>query len=591
MAAILIYLIKWAILLASGVALFMLLMRGETFHRFNRWLLLSIAVFSMVLPAVNFSIESPMARFSSVIEQLVVGDTGVNDEVAIVVEEPLVQMIVTDKISEGEITLWQHITSLDALEWVLVVYVIVALLLVVRLLYMYVRIVAILRSGVREDISLYGVKSRARLTVHSADYKPFSWFGWMSISRTDLDECGREILTHEAAHVQCRHSFDILFADIIIILQWFNPMAWIMKSLLKDIHEYEADSAVLTAGVDAKSYQLLIIKKAVGARLYSIANSFNHSLTKKRITMMYKEKSSLWRCTKALYIVPLAVLAACSFSSPKSDVEDKGNEKIVNTATDGEISNLDVQVSRDGREVVDVLNVRKDPEVAAEYPGGTPALMRFLSTKVKYPKEAEKRGEQGKAYVQFVVKSDGNVDYVQIAKTSGSKVLDDEAVRVVKSMPRWTPAKQDGENVSSMLTLPVAFKLGDVPTVAVDAPEGKNEVVDVKITAVDEEIYQVVEQVPEFKGGMDALMKYLSSNINYPQEAKDKNIQGKALIRFVVEKDGSITDVEVARSSGNDLLDQESMRVVKSMPKWNPGKQSGRAVRTRFVLPVMFRLQ
>ena len=569
----------------------MLLMRGETFHRFNRWLLLSIAVFSMVLPAVNFSIESPMARFSSVIEQLVVGDTGVNDEVAIVVEEPLVQMIVTDKISEGEITLWQHITSLDALEWVLVVYVIVALLLVVRLLYMYVRIVAILRSGVREDISLYGVKSRARLTVHSADYKPFSWFGWMSISRTDLDECGREILTHEAAHVQCRHSFDILFADIIIILQWFNPMAWIMKSLLKDIHEYEADSAVLTAGVDAKSYQLLIIKKAVGARLYSIANSFNHSLTKKRITMMYKEKSSLWRCTKALYIVPLAVLAACSFSSPKSDVEDKGNEKIVNTATDGEISNLDVQVSRDGREVVDVLNVRKDPEVAAEYPGGTPALMRFLSTKVKYPKEAEKRGEQGKAYVQFVVKSDGNVDYVQIAKTSGSKVLDDEAVRVVKSMPRWTPAKQDGENVSSMLTLPVAFKLGDVPTVAVDAPEGKNEVVDVKITAVDEEIYQVVEQVPEFKGGMDALMKYLSSNINYPQEAKDKNIQGKSLIRFVVEKDGSITDVEVARSSGNDLLDQESMRVVKSMPKWNPGKQSGRAVRTRFVLPVMFRLQ
>ena len=591
MAAILIYLIKWAILLASGVALFMLLMRGETFHRFNRWLLLSIAVFSMVLPAVNFSIESPMARFSSVIEQLVVGDTGVNGEVAIVVEEPLVSTIVTDKISEGEITLWQHITSIGALEWALIVYAVVALLLVVRLLYMYVRIVAILRSGVREDISLYGVKSRARLTVHSADYKPFSWFGWMSISRTDLDECGREILTHEAAHVQCRHSFDILFADIIIILQWFNPMAWIMKSLLKDIHEYEADSAVLTAGVDAKSYQLLIIKKAVGARLYSIANSFNHSLTKKRITMMYKEKSSLWRCTKALYIVPLAVLAACSFSSPKSDVEDKGNEKIVNTATDGEISNLDVQVSRDGREAVEVLNVRKDPEVAAEYPGGTPALMKFLSTKVKYPKEAEKRGEQGKAYVQFVVKSDGNVDYVQIAKTSGSKVLDDEAVRVVKSMPRWTPAKQDGENVSSMLTLPVAFKLGDVPTVAVDAPEGKNEVVDVKITAVDEEIYQVVEQMPEFKGGMDALMKYLSSNINYPKEAKDKNIQGKSLIRFVVEKDGSITDIEVARSSGNELLDQESLRVVKSMPKWNPGKQSGRAVRTRFVLPVMFRLQ
>ena len=590
MAAILIYLIKWALLLVVGVALFMLLMRGETFHRFNRWLLLAIAVLSMVLPAMNFSIESPMRRFSSLIEQLVMGDDGANVNVSIMVDAPIMQSVIDDNVTDNA-TLWQHISSFGTLEWVLVVYVFVALLLVVRLLYMYVQIVTILRSGVRDDISQYGVDSCAHLMVHNTNYKPFSWFGWVSISRTDLDECGREILTHEAAHVHYRHSFDILFADIIIILQWFNPMAWIMKSLLKDIHEYEADSAVLTAGIDAKSYQLLIIKKAVGARLYSIANSFNHSLTKKRITMMYKEKSSLWRCTKALYIVPLAVLAACSFSSPKSETEDKGNEKIVNTATDGEISNLDVQVSRDGREVGEVLNVRKDPEVAAEYPGGTPALMRFLSTKVKYPKEAEKRGEQGKAYVQFVVKSDGNVDYVQIAKTSGSKVLDDEAVRVVKSMPRWTPAKQDGENVNSMLTLPVMFKLGDIPTVSVDAPEGKNEVVDVKITAVDEEIYQVVEQVPEFKGGMGALMKYLSSNINYPQEAKDKNIQGKAFISFVVEKDGSITDVEVMKSSGNDLLDQESLRVVKSMPKWNPGKQSGRAVRTRFVLPVMFRLQ
>ena len=371
MAAILIYLIKCAILLASGVALFMLLMRGETFHRFNRWLLLAIAAFSMVLPAVNFSIDSPMARFSSVIEQLVVGDAVVNSEVSIMIEEPLAQMIVADNVSEDGVTLWQHITSLDALEWGLIVYAVVALLLVVRLLYMYVRIVAILRSGVREDISLYGVKSRARLTVHSADYKPFSWFGWISISRTDLDECGREILTHEAAHVQCGHSYDILFADLIIILQWFNPMAWIMKGLLKDIHEYEADSAVLTAGVDAKSYQLLIIKKAVGARLYSIANSFNHSLTKKRITMMYKEKSCLWRCTKALYIVPLAVLAACSFSSPKSEAEDKGNEKIVNTATNGEISNLDCRLQemkkRLQRYSLLLRNPRLQPSIPVEH--------------------------------------------------------------------------------------------------------------------------------------------------------------------------------------------------------------------------------
>ncbi len=593
MAAIVIYLIKWALLLAAGVALFMLLMRGETFHRFNRGLLLAIALLSMALPAVKFSIDSPMARFSSAVEWLVGGGSDTEQGPSIMIGEP--QSVLLDDAPASDASPLQRIASLGALEWLFVVYVAVALLLVARLLYMYVRIIAILRSGRREDISAHCPESSAHLVVHNADYKPFSWFFWIVISRTDLRECGREILTHEAAHVQRAHSYDILFADLIIILQWFNPMAWIMKSLLKDIHEYEADSAVLTAGVDAKSYQLLIIKKAVGARLYSIANSFNHSLTKKRITMMYKEKSSLWRCTKALYIVPLAVVAACSFSSPESKSEGKGNEKIVNTATDGEISNLDVQVLRNGREAVEVLDVCKNPEVAAEYPGGVPAMMRFLSTKIKYPKGAQEKHEEGKTHVQFVVKSDGAIDYVQIANSSGSKALDDEAVRVVKSMPRWTPAQMNGKNVSTMFTLPVVFKLGGgVPQVAVDAPKprtGEREIADVKITLVDEKIYQVVEQMPEFKGGATALMQFLSKNINYPKEAAEQKIQGKAFIGFVVEKDGSITDVNVVKSSGNDLLDQESVRVVKSMPRWNPGKQGGKAVRVRFTLPVMFRLQ
>ncbi|MBR3855577.1 MAG: TonB family protein [Bacteroidaceae bacterium] len=599
MAAIVIYLIKWALLLAAGVALFMLLMRGETFHRFNRGLLLAIALLSMALPAVRFSIDSPMARFTSAVEWLVGGEKDNVLGPSIMIDEPMA--VVLDDAPAADASPWQRIASLGALEWLFIVYVVVALLLVVRLLYMYVQIIAILRSGRREDISAHCPGSGAYLIVHDSDYKPFSWFRRVAISRTDLCECGREILTHEAAHVQCGHSYDILFADLIIILQWFNPMAWIMKSLLKDIHEYEADSAVLTAGVDAKSYQLLIIKKAVGARLYSIANSFNHSLTKKRITMMYKEKSSLWRCTKALYIVPLAVVAACSFSSPESKSEGKGNEKIENRATDGKISSLDVAVTDAGagaapeRDVPEVLNVVKEPDVAAKYPGGMPAMMQFLSRKIKYPKEAQEKREEGKTHVQFVVKSDGTIDCVQVARSSGSQALDDEAVRVVKSMPRWTPAQKDGENVNTMFTLPVVFKLGGgVPQVAVDAPEsrtGKQEIVDVKVTLADEAIYQVVEQQPEFKGGANALMKYLSSNINYPREAMEQNIQGKAFIGFVVEKDGSITDVNVVKSSGNELLDQESVRVVKSMPKWNPGKQSGRAVRVRFTLPVMFRLQ
>lgn len=582
MIAIAIYLVKWALLLSAGVVLFMLLMRGETFHRFNRVLLLAIALFSMALPAIKFSIDSPMARFSLVVEWLLRGDTDTTADVSIMIDEPLAPSIIIDEAIEAQSSLWQQVISMEALEWFFVVYVVVALLLVVRLLYMYVQIITILRSGRREDISSYCDDCEVRLLVHDGNYKPFSWFGWVAISRTDLGECGREILTHEAAHVRYRHSCDILLADLIIILQWFNPMAWIMKSLLKDIHEYEADSAVLTAGVDAKSYQLLIIKKAVGARLYSIANSFNHSLTKKRITMMCKEKSSLWRCTKALYIVPLAVVAACTFSSPQDSTGDKGNEKVVNEETTSE------------RKVVEVMNVVREPDVQAEYPGGEQALMKFLSSKIKYPKEAREQGLQGKSYVEFMVRDNGSIDAVRVTKSSGSQALDDEAVRVVKSMPRWTPAKYNGENVNSMLTLPVAFKLGDVPQVTAEMPIGQNkkdEVVHVSIVLKDEKVYQVVEHQPEFKGGQGELMKFLQSNVEYPQEAREQNIQGKAFVCFVVEKDGSITDVKIMKSSGSDLLDQEAMRVVKSMPRWEPGKQGGKVVRVKFTVPVMFRLQ
>ena len=430
MSEFVIYLIKSSLLLSVGVALFMLLMRGETFHRLNRLLLLTLAVLSLAVPALRFSVNSPMARFSSIIEQVVKGTDEPVLAPAVVYDwgEPFVAQVVTGGDAVTAPSLWQRVTSLDALHWVLAVYVFVALLLAVRLLYMYARVVGILRCGKREEAALYNIKDKSvRLVVHDRQYKPFSWFGWVSISRADLAECGNEILLHEAAHVQRGHSFDILFADIVIVLQWFNPMAWIMKGLLKDIHEYEADSAVLAAGVDAKSYQLLIIKKAVGARLYSIANSFNHSLTKKRITMMCKEKSSLWQCTKALYILPLAVVAACTFSSPQDATSDKGSEKVVNN----EVSAVD----SDAELVYQIV------EQQPEYPGGTAELMRYLMKNIKYPAESRQRNSQGKVFVGFVIKKNGSIGDVDVVKTSGDDLLDAEAVRVVKAMPAWVPGK------------------------------------------------------------------------------------------------------------------------------------------------------
>lgn len=588
METIVIYLIKSGLLLAVGVALFMLLMRNETFHRFNRWLLLVIALVSVLIPTVNFGVDTPMALFSSAIEQMIGGVSDVSDAV-VGFEEPLMSSVVTDESHNGAHALWQYLLQLDTIAWVLILYFAVVALLVLRLLYMHIQIVNILHSGTREEAALHNIiDNDVRLVVHNNRYKPFCWFSWVAISRADLADCGREILAHESAHVHFKHSYDILFADLLIIIYWFNPMAWVMKSLLKDIHEYEADSAVLAAGVDAKSYQLLIIKKAVGARLYSIANSFNQSLTKKRIIMMCKEKSSLWQCAKALYILPLAVVAACTFSSPQNAAD--GNSEAVNN----EVVNSEAVASDSNTE-----HVYQEVELKPEFPGGMKELMGYLSKNIKYPKESYQKNSQGKVFVRFVVKKDGSIDDIEIQRTSGDDLLDAEAMRVVKAMPAWVPGKQDGKNVNVQFILPVVFRLqgGNAPAAPsmnsnADSENSLPEVVTTTYANENSEtIHNVVEQQPEFPGGMQELMKFLMDNIKYPEEALKANIQGKALVGFVINKDGSITDVGIYKSAGNDLLDAEAMRVVKAMPKWKPGMQKGKAVNVRFTLPVMFRLK
>lgn len=587
MEELLIYLIKSALTLVISVSLFMLLMSRETFHRFNRILLLTVSIFSLTMPLISININSPFKRISTLIETFVKGDA--DTTVATNVSQPIIEEIIatpTHFEASSEI-----ITLATTAEIAAFIYIAVALLLTLRLIYMYAQVACILRKGKAADASHY-TDTPLRMRIHNQGYAPFSFFGWISISESDMAEGGRQIITHEAAHVKYRHSWDILFADLLIILQWFNPIAWVTKSLLKEIHEFEADEAVISSGVDAKQYQLLIIKKAVGSRLYSIANSFNHSLTSKRITMMCKKKSNQWHIAKALYFVPVAVIAACTFSSPSGDKNSsglKGSEKNVNLATDN-VQN----VATEANPTTEESRSSNDPvfqvvEQQPTFPGGLQEAMKYLQKNIKYPEEAKSEEAEGKVYVRFTVETDGSIGEVGVMKSSGNEHLDAEAVRVVTAMPKWEPGKQGGKVVRVRMVLPVAFAfkpenssntLPEVTTIqySIDAPP-------------TDEVYQVVEQMPEFPGGMKELMGYLSRSIKYPAKARQENKMGKSHISFVVEKDGSISDVTVAKSSGNQELDEESLRVVKSMPKWNPGKQSGKAVRVRFTLPITFRLQ
>ena len=475
MGAFIVYIIKSSLLLAMLVSLFMLFMSRETFHKLNRYLLLCIVVVSLALPFANVGVSTPLQGlfdsiengFTKIDDALPVADVLLADEQPMMATQPLVATFdaVADvtpvSIEEKGSTapLWQIV--------VLVIYVLGVVLLVIRQLVMYVQLSRLIMRSSKVSAEQYGLRN-VKLRLHSGEEKPFSWFGWVVVSNKDMDEGAREILTHEAAHVRAGHSWDILLADAVIIMQWFNPLAWIMKNTLKDIHEFEADEAVISSGVNAKQYQLLIIKKAVGARLYSIANSFNHSLTKKRITMMCKEKSSKWSRAKALYILPVAAVAALSFSTVENanaEPDCKVNE-IVSDGTISGVENNAQVVEVDSICEIDQVPTNDGPEkicqvveVQPEFPGGMKEMMKYLQSNLKYPEVAKAAGAEGKAFVQFVVKADGSIENVEIMRSSGDASLDAEALRVVKAMPKWKPAMNKGKAVNVKFVLPIVYKL------------------------------------------------------------------------------------------------------------------------------------
>ncbi len=515
MGAFAVYILKSSLLLALLVSLFMIFMSRETFHKLNRYVMLSLIFLSLSLPLVDAGIENPLAGAFAAVEdsftdkrvvvQHAAGSTETKKETVELEagqypdfseQVPLIsfddmaadaasaQMVFLPETSNPKPQVKETVVVEEAALWIKIlfaVYILGVLFLVVRQMAMYVQVARIIMRSRVEDASLYGCEG-IKMRVHGGKEKPFSWFRWIVVNENDLEDGAREILIHETAHARSGHSWDIVLADAVIIMQWFNPLAWIMKSSLKDIHEFEADEAVINSGVNAKQYQLLIIKKAVGARLYSIANSFNHSLTKKRITMMCKEKSKKWRCAKALYIVPVAAIAALMFSSvgtanaTESETLAKGSENVLNEtssyaenlpAADNNANHSGVHAQADGIEdsagakikAAEMSSSRGDGDVVPQFPGGTDALMKYLASNIKYPEDAKAAGKQGKVYLAFTVKSDGSIANVSVIRSAGHKSLDNEALRVVKAMPKWTPGTKDGKAVDIKYTLPVAFML------------------------------------------------------------------------------------------------------------------------------------
>ena len=454
-----VYSLKSSLCLTAFYLFYKLLLSRDTFHRFNRVALLSIMMLSTIIPWMAFLI-TPAGQSLDIMIDL----SSVQSEILPVTAETPPSRL---------------------LSLILLLYLTGCVLYFIQSLRSLFHIFRLIRKG--EQIRIH---NDILLTIHADErIAPFSWMRNIVISRTDLNEAGETILLHEQAHISQHHSVDLLLAELFLLFQWYNPAAWLLFHELKNIHEFEADRSVLAQGIDAKQYQLLIIKKAVGTRLYSMANSFNHSNLKKRITMMLQKKSNSWARLKYAYVLPLAVISLIAFARPEIS---KSFDEISNA----KVSNLILKVD--------------PPKVEKIFPETPPPIDNAPS----------------------VTESDENV------------------------------ALPDTKPISS--TPPIVAQAADT-------------------TLVDD----IVDEMPEFPGGLHVLSTYLSQNLKYPVSAQQNGIQGRVMMRVIVEKDGSITNVEVVRGVSAEL-DAEAIRVLSAMPKWKPGKHKGELVRVRYNIPVVF---
>ena len=214
------------------------------------------------------------------------------------------------------------------------------------------------------------------------------------------------------------------------------------------------------------------------------------------------------------------------------------------------------------------------------YPGGDMTLRNDIASLVKYPVVAKENGIQGKVYVSFVVNKEGKIEDAKIARGVDPSI-DKEALRVINALDKtWKPGKEDGEPVKVSYTVPIKFALGEDKSDEKKTFYGEGE----------NKVYYIVDDMPQFPGGDEALRKYIANAVTYPDLAQKNGIAGKVYISFVVEKDGTVGNARVARGV-DPSLDKEALRVVKALPKWKPGVEKGKPVPVEYTVPINFALQ
>ena len=424
MNAFLLSLLKSTLLLAVFDAFFLLVMRRTEHFRFNRFVLLFGSAACLLLPLIPLHVAMPTV-YSTWLEPVVVGSAETAQAAG----------------AEGAAA------APAAISWqtlLLLIYAVGSLIILLFFARSYAGMFRQLRHAPGRKFDGY--------TLHllSQESPSFSWMRHIVLSRRDFERYPA-ILTHELAHVRAGHSCDLLFASLLSVFQWFNPLVWICRSELKLLHEYEADDFVLNQGIDATQYQLLLVKKAVGEKRFLLANGFNHAQLKNRITMMQITYKAAWKKLSLLLLLPLlagTTLLLAERVTPATDVIPLAEEPVVAPS--------EVLPEPPPEEPVKYSLLEAKPRFQDGDAGQS--FPRWVNENLKYPPEAVKDSLQGRVTLQFTIEKDGSVTDVHVLRGC-APALDEEAVRVVSQSPKWTPGSINGEPVRVVFNFPVVFQL------------------------------------------------------------------------------------------------------------------------------------
>ena len=623
------------------------LFRNSNRLYFNRFFLLTSMLLALAMPLLGLlsGIEVPQM---ATLKQNMFNGMMLNEVIVTPDGQPVLpEVTVTTDATPSRFSVWQVIGGIYLLGVV-----VMTLLFLIKL----GRLVAlIIRSPKRKMNGFTAVFT-------GKEQGSFSFFRYAFFPSENVDP---DIMRHEMSHIAHHHSWDILFAEVMMILQWFNPFIYLYKKELQSLHEYQADRDVVATGVDKKNYMMLILQQCTAVDFSGMSNNFSLILTKKRIKMITrneKAKGLWWRLLATLPVLAFLMIAntkvtaqeqkavehtfkvsispfevfdddgapmqlikdtifydddgtyvkfetsdgfqpetgepckKLTVTSYNADGTPRNNFFITETERRGDTSTYSIEPftftlsEHLFEQLIDIATSEVDTvyqivEEMPKFPGGEKALMDYVSNNVKYPEEAKNKNIAGRVFVSFVVEKDGSIGEVKVLRGIGGG-CDEEAVRVIKEMPKWKPGMQKGKPVRVNYMMPIFFKLDD----GQPAKSTKNEESSKPDMKPDKNgVYQIVEEMPQFPGGEKALMEYIAKNLTYPQEARDKGVEGRVFIGMVIEKDGSVSNVKVLRGISQEC-DAEAVRVISSLPKWKPGKMKGEPVQVSYQIPINFKL-